>query len=145
MMNPRAGRWVKESFLQTRNVVSVRLVRIAPWVCKLLFKVEMQLKHEDICLSVAAFVLCCGAAALAGVSRTGGSGVWQDPHPERCLHSLFWCLQSCEFQRCGKTFQKSPVMEGLQEGSAGLGPSHPCAWALHQHLPGNPLLRARTP
>lgn len=58
MMNPRAGRWVKASFLQIQKVVSVRLVRIAPWVCKLLFKVEMQLKYEDICLSVAASGLC---------------------------------------------------------------------------------------
>lgn len=89
MMNPRAGRGVGASFLQAQNAVSARLVRTAPCVCKLLFKVEMQLKYEDICLSLAASVLSCGAAAL---SRNGGSGV-----------------STREFQGCGKTFPKSPA------------------------------------
>lgn len=139
-MNPRAGRWVKASFLQTQKVVSVRVVRIATWVCKLLFKVEMHLKYEDICLSLAASGLCVvlWCCSPASGEQDGGSGVWQDPHPEPCLHSFFWCLQSCEFQRCGKTFPKSPVHGELHEGRA----CTPLCLDLHQLLSGNPALLA---
>lgn len=66
----------KSIFLANSEVVPVRLVRIAPWVCKLLFKVEMQLKYEDICLSVAASGLCvvlwCCSPVLAKQER----GFW---------------------------------------------------------------------
>lgn len=49
---------VKSIFLaNSGHVVSVRLVRIALWVCKSLFKVKMQLKYQDICLSLEALEL----------------------------------------------------------------------------------------
>lgn len=117
MMNPRAGTGVKASFLQAQNVVSVRLVRTAPCVCKLFFKVEMQLKYEDICLSLAASVLCCGAAALGEQEW----GVLVSP-PEN----------------------SKDVAKPSQSPLPGFGTFTPL-W-LHQHFPGNPsLLWARTP
>lgn len=87
MMNPKACRWVKASFLQTQYVVSVRLVRIALWVCKLLFKVEMQLKYEDIChWQPLGSVLCCGAAVLSRVLL-----LWA-ALPCQSRKGGFWCV-----------------------------------------------------
>lgn len=125
MMNPRAGRWVKASFSQIQKVVSVRLVRIAPWVCKLLFKVEMQLKYEDICLSVAASGLCvvlwCCSPALG--EQEGGSGVWQGPHILSIVSTAFSGVsRAVNSKDVAKPSQSSLSMEGLQEGSARTGP-----------------------